>query len=167
MSMTSSLLLRPDLSSKIHPEQPEQEQDFTFLGIDHFDRLPDSLLLLVFNKIGDVKALGRCCVVSRLDNVVVRVDCVISDDDSSSSAINSSSISSSSDKSRNPFSNLFHFVISQFLCPKRPSGSSNGSSALLLSEDGEVERGGVTHHSPTQVLKNFNEIRFLKKKKSG
>jgi hypothetical protein len=77
MSMTSSLLLRPDLSSKIHPEQPEQEQkqekeqeqeqekDFTFLGIDHFDCLPDSLLLLVFNKIGDVKALGRCCVVSR------------------------------------------------------------------------------------------------------
>jgi hypothetical protein len=59
MSMTSSLLLRPDLSSKIHPEQPEQEQDFTFLGINHFDRLPDSLLLLVFNKIGDVKALGR------------------------------------------------------------------------------------------------------------
>ena len=182
MSMTSSLLLRPDLSSKIHPEQPEQEQDFTFLSIDHFDRLPDSLLLLVFNKIGDVKALGRCCVVScrfhclvpQLDNVVVRVDCVISDDDSSSSAINSSSISSSSDKSRNPFSNLFRFVfggfvkpiqvISQFLSPKRPSGSSNGSSTLLLSKDGEVERGGVTHHSPTQVLKNFNEIRFLKKK---
>jgi hypothetical protein len=152
------------------------------LGIDHFDRLPDSLLLLVFNKIGDVKALGRCCVVlccfhclvPQVDNVVVRVDCVISDDDSSSSAINSSSISSSSDKSRNPFSNLFHFVfggfvkpiqvISQFLCSKRPSGSSNGSSALLLSEDSEVERGGVTHHSPTQVLKNFNEIRFLKKK---
>ena len=34
----------------------------------------------------------------------------------------------------------------------------------MLSEDGEVERGGVTHHLPTQVLKNFNEIRFLKKK---
>ena len=75
MSMTSTLLLRPDLSSKIHPKQPKQEQkqekeqeqekDFTFLGIDHSDCLPDSLLLLVFNKIGDVKALGRCCVVSR------------------------------------------------------------------------------------------------------
>jgi hypothetical protein len=35
---------------------------------------------------------------------------------------------------------------------------------LLLGEDGEVEQGSVTHHSPTQVLKNFNEIRFLKKK---
>ena len=77
MSMTSTLLLRPDLSSKIHPKQPKQEQkqekeqeqeqekDFTFLGIDHSDRFPDSLLLLVFNKIGDVKALGQCCVVSR------------------------------------------------------------------------------------------------------
>nr|POE97463.1 f-box protein [Quercus suber] len=86
--------------------------------IDHFDRLPDSILLLIFNRIGDVKALGRCCVVSRcfhslvpqVDNVVVRVDCVISDDDSSSSSLSSPAISSSSNKSRNPFSNLFRFV---------------------------------------------------------
>ncbi|KHN06964.1 F-box protein [Glycine soja] len=60
---------RADLACRIFPE-PE---------IDHFDRLPDSLLLLVFNKIGDVKALGRCCVVSchfhslvpQVENVVV------------------------------------------------------------------------------------------------
>ena len=42
--------------------------DLTFLKaqshIDHFDRLPDSILLLIFNRIGDVKALGQCCVVS-------------------------------------------------------------------------------------------------------
>ncbi|XP_041026832.1 F-box protein At5g46170-like [Juglans microcarpa x Juglans regia] len=148
------------------------------LLIDHFDRLPDSLLLLVFNKIGDVKALGRCCVVSRrfhslvrqVENVVVRVDCVISDDDSTTS-----SPSSSSDKSRNPFSNLFRFVffgtivkpfqfLNQFLGgPKRPSSSgSSSSSSLFLAEDGEVDQCGVTHHSPTQVLKNFNEVRFLR-----
>ncbi|KAI9089378.1 hypothetical protein K1719_029657 [Acacia pycnantha] len=86
--------LRPDPTCRIYPEPEDVE-------IDHFDRLPDSLLLLVFNRIGDVKALGRCCVVSRrfhslvpqVENVVVRVDCVISDDDSSSSA-------ASSDKSR-------------------------------------------------------------------
>lgn len=151
--------------------------------IDHFDRLPDSLLLLVFNKIGDVKALGRCCVVSRrfhslvpqVENVVVRVDCVISDDDSSSSS--SSASPSSSDKSRNPFSNLFRFVflgtivkpfqfLTQFLGgPKRvssPSGSSVGSSSLFLADDGDSDQGVVTHHSPTQVLKNFDEVRFLR-----
>ncbi|KAG2688972.1 hypothetical protein I3760_09G117400 [Carya illinoinensis] len=152
------------------------------LLIDHFDQLPDSLLLLVFNKIGDVKALGRCCVVSRrfhslvpqVENVVVRVDCVISDDDSSPSS-SSSSPSSSSDKSRNPLSNLFRFVflgtvvkpyqfLTQFLGgPKRPSSSGSSSSpSLFLAEDGEVDQGGVTHHSPTQVLKNFNEVRFLR-----
>ncbi|KAK7412560.1 hypothetical protein VNO78_04025 [Psophocarpus tetragonolobus] len=144
--------------------------------IDHFDRLPDSLLLLVFNKIGDVKALGRCCVVSRrfhslvpqVENVVVRVDCVISDDDSSAAA-------AASDKSRGPFWNLLRLVfggivkpiqtLGQFLGPKRPSSSSSGSSptasSLAVGSDEESE-GGVTHHSPTQVLKNFNEIRVLR-----
>ncbi|KAF3449956.1 hypothetical protein FNV43_RR06035 [Rhamnella rubrinervis] len=162
--------LRLDLTSRVFPEPDSME-------IDHFDRLPDSLLLLIFNKIGDVKALGRCCAVSRrfhtlvpqVDNVVVRVDCVISDDDSSSSA-------SGSDKSRGPFSNLFRLVfggivkplqaLGQFLGPKRAysSASGSGSSSLAVGseDDGEVDQGGVTHHSPTQVLKNFNEIRFLR-----
>ncbi|KAI4297622.1 hypothetical protein L6164_037506 [Bauhinia variegata] len=163
--------LRPNLTSRIYPEPDVAD-------IDHFDCLPDSLLLLVFNKIGDVNALGRCCVVSRrfhslvphVENVVVRVDCVISDDDSSSSA-------ASSDKSRGPFSNFFRLVfggivkplqaLGQFLGPKRASSSSGFSfswSTLAVGseEDGDCEQGGVTHHSPTQVLKNFNEIRFLR-----
>ncbi|KAF5738324.1 F-box protein [Tripterygium wilfordii] len=151
--------------------------------IDHFDRLPDSVLLLVFNKIGDVKALGRCCVVSRrfhslvpqVDNVVVRVDCVISDDDTSST-------SSSADKSRNPassgpFSSIVRLLFSgilkplqtfgQFLGPKRVmlssnSGSSSSSLAVGSEDDGDMDQSVVTHHSPTQVLKNFNEIRFLR-----
>lgn len=155
--------------------------DVDIVDIDHFDRLPDSILLLIFNKIGDVKALGRCCVVSRrfhslvpqVENVVVRVDCVISDDDSSSSA-------ASSDKSRGPLSNLFRIVfvgivkplqaLGQFFGPKRASlnsgsssSSSSASSSLAVgSDDLEGEQSGVTHHSPNQVLKNFNEIRFLR-----
>ena len=155
---------RSDLSSRIYSEPAVSE-------IDHFDRLPDSLLLLIFNKIGDVKALGRCCAVSRrfqslvpqVDNVVVHVDCVISDDDSSSSA-------ASSDKARGPFANLFRLVfgslvkplqaLGQLLGPKRGnsgSGSSSLSSSLAVGteEDGEGEQGDVTHHSPTQVLKKF------------
>lgn len=163
-----------DLGSRIYPDSA---------AIDHFDRLPDSLLLLVFNKIADVKALGRCCVVSRrfhslvpqVDNVLVRVDCVISDDDSTSSA-------AASDKSRGPFWTLLRLVfggivkpiqtLGQFLGPKRPSPSlavgvgvaSEGSEAEAEAEAGaEAEsEGAVTHHSPTQVLKNFNEIRLLR-----
>lgn len=65
-----------------------------------------------------MKALGRCCVVSRrfhflvpqVENVVVRVDCVISDDESSSS-------SSSSGKSRGPFFNIFRFVFGGIVKP--------------------------------------------------
>ncbi|KAE8659617.1 F-box protein [Hibiscus syriacus] len=159
-------------SDPIHGKRPEP--------IDHFDRLPDSLLLLVFNMIGDVKALGRCCVVSRrfhalvpqVENVVVRVDCVISDDDSSAS---------SSVKSRvfGPFTNLFRLVfggivkplqaLGQFFGPERrslnktltTSSSSSLSVGLGGGDDGEMDQGGVTHHSPTQVLRNFNELRFL------
>ncbi|KAL2484208.1 F-box protein [Forsythia ovata] len=157
--------MRLDLSGKICPEQ-----------FDHFDRLPDSLVLLIFNRIGDVKALGRCGVVSRrfhslvpqVDNVIVRVDCVISDDDSASSTATSSG-SAAADKSRNPVSSLFRFVFSG-LCkplqsltqlitssPRRHSLSSN-SEDLNFDSD----QNSVTHHSPTQVLRNFNEIKLLR-----
>ncbi|KAI3731772.1 hypothetical protein L1987_62961 [Smallanthus sonchifolius] len=153
--------LRPDPTTKIHPEP-----------VDHFDLLPDSLLLLIFNNIGDVKALGRCCVVSKrfhtlipqVQNVVVRVDCVISDD---------AAASATSDKSRGPFSSLVRLVfggivkpiqaIGQFLGPKRSSPSSTALSVgNNVGGDDAEQSGRVTHHSPTQVLKNFNEIRFLK-----
>ncbi|KAL6992213.1 hypothetical protein U1Q18_010321 [Sarracenia purpurea var. burkii] len=163
--------LRTDLAIKVFPEPGESAS-----GIDdHFDRLPDSLLLLIFNKIEDVKALGRCCVVSRrfhtivpqVESIVVRVDCVISDDDASSAA-------GSSDKSRGAFSNLFRLMwggifkplqaLGQFLGPKR---TSSISSSLAVGrggsgEDDELDQGGVTHHSPTQVLKNFHDIRYLR-----
>ncbi|KAG7616477.1 putative F-box domain-containing protein [Arabidopsis thaliana] len=155
------------LLSRIHPEPQE---------IDHFDNLPDSILLLIFNNIGDVKALGRCSVVSKrfhslipqVENVFVRVDCVISDDDSSSLL---------SDKPRSvsaasPFSAIFRLVfkplqaLGQFLkrsgSSSLPSGSSPSSLLISGGDDGEIEQGGVTHHSPTQVLKNFDEIKFLK-----
>lgn len=143
--------------------------------IDQFDRLPDSVLLFIFNKIGDVKALGCCSVVSRrfqslvpqVDNVLVRVDCVISDDDSSSSP-DSSSSGYPSDKSRHPISSLFRFVfsgllkpfqsITQFVSvsPRRASSSSD------VVDGDDFDKNSVTHHSPTQVLKNFNEIKLLR-----
>ncbi|KAF3676739.1 F-box protein [Capsicum baccatum] len=153
---------KSDLRSTIYPEP-----------VDHFDQLPDPVLLLVFNKIGDVKTLGRCCgvckrfhsLVPQVDNVVVRVDCVISDDDSSSS---STSSGGSSDKSRHPISSLFRFVFLGLVKPFQSlshlisisSRRCTASSSSLVDDD--FEQNSVTHHSPTQVLKNFDEIKMLR-----
>ncbi|CAN6847651.1 unnamed protein product [Brassica oleracea] len=152
-----------DPPSRIHPEPQPLEQ------IDHFDRLPDSILLLVLDRIADVKSLGRCCAVSRrfhslvpqVENVVVRVDCVISDDDNSSlSSVKPPSAASSS------FSAVFSLVVGGIVKPLQALGqllgTNRSSSASSLSMNGEIEQGGVTHHSPTQVLRNFDEIRFLR-----
>ncbi|XP_009758227.1 F-box protein At4g18380-like [Nicotiana sylvestris] len=155
---------KSDLRSTIYPEP-----------VDHFDRLPDSILLLVFNKIGDVKALGRCCVVSRrfhslvpqVDNVIVRVDCVISDEDggSSSSGATSAAGAGSTNKSRHPISSLLRFLFLGLVKPIQSltqliSISSRRSAGSSL-DDG-YEQNDVTHHSPTQVLKNFDEIKVLR-----
>ncbi|CAA2986178.1 F-box protein At4g18380-like [Olea europaea var. sylvestris] len=153
--------MKLDLYSRIYPEP-----------VDHFDMLPDSIILIIFNKIGDVKALGRCCVVSKrfhslvpqVDNVVVRVDCVISDENSSISGTSAAS-ASTADKSRHPISSLFRLFFSGLYksltqlmtsSPRRPIVSN--------SEDFNfnMDQNSVTHHSPTQVLKNFDEIKFLK-----
>ncbi|KAF8408852.1 hypothetical protein HHK36_004921 [Tetracentron sinense] len=164
--------LRSDFAVQIWPEPSNLVEE-----IDHFDRLPDSLLLIVFNRIGDVKALGRCCVVSRrfhglvpqVDNVVVRVDCVISDEDASSAA-------AGSDKTRGVFSNIVRLVfggivkplqaLGQFLGPKKSSssivGGGGGGRGIGSEEEENMDAGGVSHHSPTQVLKNFNEILRLR-----
>ncbi|WOL07894.1 hypothetical protein Cni_G16644 [Canna indica] len=156
----------------------EVEED----GIDHFDRLPDSVILLVFNLVGDIKQLGRCCVVSRrflslaplVDDVIVRVDCVISDDSSASpdpEAGAAAVTAGGSDKPRGVFSNLARLVLGglvkplqalgQILSPSaavspasRTSASSSSSSSSLSSD--------VSHHSPTEVLRNFKEIRRLR-----
>lgn len=131
---------------------------------DQFDRLPDSVLLLIFNRIGDVKALGRCCVVSirfsslipLVDSVVVRIDCVISDDPAP--------LPAPSEKARNVFSQIARLVLGgivrplqalgQILGRRSDSSSSSAYSSLVAPE--------VSHHSPTEVLKNFREIRNLR-----
>lgn len=108
-------------------------------------------------------------MVPQVENVVVRVDCVIPDDDVSSS-------SAASDKTRGPFSDLFRFLFRGILKPLQVLGlvlgpkRSNSSSSLAVGGgcggaeeyEGMDQSGDVTHHSPTQVLKNFNEIRFLR-----
>ncbi|GAB2228702.1 hypothetical protein Droror1_Dr00022825 [Drosera rotundifolia] len=169
-----------DLTTRIHPE-PQFTSEITsiddrFPQFDQFDRIPDSLLLVIFNKIGDVKSLGRCSLVSRrfhslipqVDNVVVLVDCVISDDDDTNS---SSSDTGGINKSRSPFVSLFRSLFCSFF--KRIAGATavgggggtkrvRGSAVGIGGREDEDEGGVVTHHSPAQVLRSFDEIRVLR-----
>lgn len=134
---------RTDLNCTIFPE-----------AVDHFDRMPDSLIVVVFNKIADVKALGRCGVVSRrfnslvsqVENVVVPVDRVISADDyfSSSAAVDY--------KTYNSFCSLFTlfiYCLIQYLDSFTQFFANSRRRADACSP-------------PIQVLKNFNEIKSLR-----
>ncbi|KAF8411485.1 hypothetical protein HHK36_004037 [Tetracentron sinense] len=65
------------------PSESEQQ-------IDCFDQIPDSLVLLIFNQVSDIKTLIRCGAVSKrfnslvpqADHLLLKVDCVISTDTS-------------------------------------------------------------------------------------
>uniref|UniRef100_A0A0E0DTR1 F-box domain-containing protein n=2 Tax=Oryza TaxID=4527 RepID=A0A0E0DTR1_9ORYZ len=164
-------------------------------GDDHFDRLPDPLLLVIFNRIGDVKALGRCSLVSRrfhdlvplVDSVLVRVDCVIPDDPASSSAASSSSSSPSaapssptaSARARTVFSQIARIVLGGIVKPIQALGqilspansasvlaasvtSSPSSSSSSSSSSTPPLPGDVSHHSPSEVLRSFKELRRLR-----
>ncbi|KAG1348212.1 F-box protein [Cocos nucifera] len=158
---------------------PEEEAE----GIDHFDQLPDALLLDVFNRIGDVKALGRCCVVCRrfhslvplVDYVVVHVDCVISEDpnpSSSSAVAGCGGGGAGPDKGRGVFSHLARLVfgslvkplqaLGQILSPAASAASRRSSGSTSSSSSSSSSTSEVSHHSPTEVLKNFKEIRRLR-----
>ncbi|CAK9195791.1 unnamed protein product [Sphagnum jensenii] len=125
--------------------------------IDHFDGLPDSLVLLIFNKLADIKALGRCCAVSKrfhalaplVDNVVVKVDCVISGEESGLNVRGGGS-----GGGRGIFSHLFRYVVGTIVKPLQVLQQFLGPKKTILAE--------VSHHSPGEVLKNFKEIQSLR-----
>ncbi|RWW26524.1 hypothetical protein GW17_00009081 [Ensete ventricosum] len=155
-------------------------------GIDHFDRLPDSVLLVVFNRVGDIKALGRCCIVSRrfhaivrlVDDILVRVDCVVSDEPSLFPDTEADSAAAGSDKPRGVFSHLARVVLGGLVKPLHALGQlfSSFSSSLATadavsaaarksaspSSSSSTPSSDVSHHSPAEVLKNFKEIRRLR-----
>ncbi|OVA07620.1 F-box domain [Macleaya cordata] len=62
---------------------PESDSD---QETDGFDRIPDVLILLIFNQLSDIKTLTRCRAVSKrfnslvpqAESLLVKVDCVIS-----------------------------------------------------------------------------------------
>eukprot|EP01018_Ginkgo_biloba_P034658 Gb_19868 [translate_table: standard] len=122
-------------------------------SVDHFDRLPDSILLLIFNKFGDIKALGRCCVVSKrfcnlvpqVENVVVKVDCVISSEET---GLNNNG------RNRGIFGHFMRFMVGSIVRPLQALQHILGPKKSMATE--------VSHHSPGEVLRNFKEIQNLR-----
>ncbi|KAF9682533.1 hypothetical protein SADUNF_Sadunf05G0118900 [Salix dunnii] len=106
--------------------------------MDGFDRLPDSLILLVFNSISDTKALIRCRSVSKRFNSLVpqteslslKVDCVISHESNSDS--------------------LFTFFKSLLK-----------SIHDLFHPDPNPTARNQTQNSPARILSQFDRIRHL------
>ncbi|KAG6521952.1 F-box protein At5g46170-like [Zingiber officinale] len=166
-----------DRSRRRRPDPPPAES--VDEGIDHFDQLPDSVLLLIFNLVGDIKQLGRCCVVSRrflavvplVDDVVLRVDCVISDDASLSSDAVASGVAVLSQKPTGVISHLARLVLGGLVKPLQalgqilspfPASATVSRTSSPSSSSPSLPSSTVAHHSPTEVLKNFREIRRLR-----
>ncbi|CAL5332824.1 unnamed protein product [Camellia sinensis] len=122
-------------------EQPPQQSHQRRLDDDCFDRVPDSLVLLIFNNISDIKTLLRCRAVSRrfnslvpqTDTLLLKVDRVVS-------------ASSDSDDDDPFFLTFFRSIfksLHDLVSPKplpEPTRSQN---------------------SPTQILRGFEGIREL------
>uniref|UniRef100_A0A0D9V682 F-box domain-containing protein n=1 Tax=Leersia perrieri TaxID=77586 RepID=A0A0D9V682_9ORYZ len=152
---------------------------------DQFERLPDEVLLDVFDRIGDVKALGRCALVSRrfhalvplVGSVFVRVDCVISDDPSPSSAGSTAAAAAAAEGGGGPprrgaLAHLARLVLGGIVRPIQALGQilspaaaamtvSRRSAAAATSTTPPPAAGDVSHHSPSEVLRSFKELRRL------
>ncbi|KMZ70997.1 F-box protein family-like [Zostera marina] len=150
--------------SRIHADEEEFK--------DQFNRIPDSLVLLILNRLADVRDLCRCASVSKrfnllvplVDDVFVRIDQIVAaDGDSSDESSNYSST-----KCRNIFSQFFKLVLFNVLKPfnhlrsgnrannslRGNTGGGGGNRSLLLFPQ-------LGHHSPAHVLRNFTHIRNL------
>lgn len=127
-------------------------------GEDHFDRVPDSLVLLIFNKLADARSLGRCSAVSRrfnalvplVDDACLRIDRVITD--GAADAEDGLVLAGP-----RPRAVLSHFLKAMLLAVLKPFGHCDAGVR-------SAHAGGkhAQHHSPAQVLKNFSSIRNLR-----
>jgi hypothetical protein len=154
---------------------------------DQFERLHDAVLLDVLNRIGDVKALGRCALVSRrfhalvplVDSVFVRVDCVIPDDPPPSSSSSSSSSSAApgtpprqapapAARGRGALAHIARVLLGGIARPIHALGQILSPAAAAVSRRSEALPASprapvadVSHHSPSEVLRSFKELRRL------
>ncbi|CAA6669180.1 unnamed protein product [Spirodela intermedia] len=117
-----------------------------FLFPDQFDRIPDSIVLIVLNKVSDVRSLGQCRAVCRRFNALI--DRVVAVDGDSDDALNSSSSSSSSFSSSlkpcNFLSHILKLVILSILKPFHSLRTSNLGLKPLLPK--------LAHHSPNLLI---------------
>ncbi|KAG9442853.1 hypothetical protein H6P81_018707 [Aristolochia fimbriata] len=144
--------------SRIHADPSlALDQSWCSDDTDQFDRIPDSIVLLVFNKLADVRSLGRCAVVSKrfyslvplVQDVFVKIDRVVSLDGDCDEGLDSSS-----PKPRNLFSHLLKLMFFTFLKPLHHLRNGNNVNKALLPQ--------LSHHTPEQVLKNFKHIQNLR-----
>ncbi|KAL6616262.1 hypothetical protein ACP70R_038532 [Stipagrostis hirtigluma subsp. patula] len=127
------------------------------LDFDQFDCLPDSLVLLILNKLEDVRSLGRCSAVSKrfnvlvplVDDVCVKIDRVVAVDGDSDDALNLSS-----SKPRNIISHFLKLLLFTITKPFHDMCSPDGTGRPLFPQ--------LAHHSPVQVLRSFSHVRNLR-----
>ncbi|KAG6407191.1 hypothetical protein SASPL_130175 [Salvia splendens] len=145
-----------NLWRKIYPEK-----------VDHFDKLPEEIILSIFNRIGNAMALRRCCAVSRrfhsivpeVDHVVVLVNCVTLEKEKRELASSSSAAAAPHHRIASFFCIFFSVLfkpllsLSQLIIPS--------ARLLPLLKEEEEEDKTVSLRSMTQILKNFNEIKRL------
>ena len=123
--------------------------------LDQFDRLPDSLILVILNKVRDVRSLGRCCSVSKRFNSIVpyvqdiylKIDRVLSCDGDETHV-------PSPPKQSGFFCNILKFVFYSVLRPLHHLRNSACGYKTLIPQ--------LCHHSPAQVLKNFRNVSNLR-----
>ncbi|KAL6901994.1 hypothetical protein ACP4OV_004870 [Aristida adscensionis] len=132
-------------------------------GEDHFDRVPDSLVLIIFNKLADARSLGRCSAVSRrfnalvplVDDACLRIDRVITDAADAEDALGLAG--------PRPRGVLSHLLKAMLLAVLKPFSHCDAGGAKAAA--GHAKHGAALqqqHHSPAQVLKNFSSIRNLR-----
>ncbi|CAD6229676.1 unnamed protein product [Miscanthus lutarioriparius] len=149
---------------------------------DQFERLHDAVLLDVLNRIGDVKALGRCALVSRrfhalvplVDSVFVRVDCVIPDDPPPSSSAGAAPGSpphqapAPAARGRGALAHIARVLLGGIARPIHALGQILSPAAAAVSRRSDplpasppAPVADVSHHSPSEVLRSFKELRRL------
>jgi hypothetical protein len=127
------------------------------LEFDQFDCLPDSLVLLILNKLDDVRSLVWCSAVSKRFNalaphvhdVCVKIDRVVAVDGDLDGPMNLTS-----PKHRNIVSHFFNLMLFAITKPFHDMCNPSGTRRPMFPQ--------LAHHSPVQVLKNLSHVRNLR-----
>ncbi|KAL7174306.1 hypothetical protein ACSBR2_033548 [Camellia fascicularis] len=126
---------------------------------DVFDRLPDAILRLIFNKLHDAESLSRCNLVcKRFASLIPQVDDVYLTVPRKSlcrsyDQISKSSCIDCSHRSKSLFKSLIRKLITTpFRCLRR----------IITLKSSSSSRFDCSYHSPNEILKNFKEIQSLR-----